>query len=419
MKLKSLRQSVSLFIVVLLVLAVFASCNPSNDDSAINPTESISESESEIFYPPISPDELFSNSKKYMCGDASYYYVANEKTENDFLSLLAHYKSNSYIQYSNYSVEGNVFITLTNDKSFAHIGFIPSKKQVTLVESKNAGNKLPETITDESLDIQSVTQIKSTHENGMGYIITLTDLSFIIIDGGYADCAKELNTQLNILSRGQKIIIRSWILSHSHSDHYPCFSKFASEYGKTVTLECVMFGLPSMQDASDKWLHSSIRTFIKMFDGGDSIPTTILHTGMSFSYGKVKLNVLLAAETTYFDGKPANFNESSSVVRIESQKGSAIFLADIPILGSTYLMDIYGNSLKSDIVQVSHHGVEDAPIELYKKIQASVLLWPCDKKLYESNRNGNVKKLLSKLSSTKFEYFHYQGSKTVDFDSLK
>ncbi len=413
------KHLLSFLLAILMILVIMTSCKTeSNNDQTEITSGEITESNSETEYPPLSPDELFDNSKKYMCGDASYFNIAYKKERNDYLSLLSYYTKGGYDIYSEYT-EGNAeYITFVKDKELAHIGYFNKKNNITLVTSSTAGEKLPKAVTDESIDLKSVTQIKSTYNNGMGYIITLTDSSFIIIDGGYEKCADELYNQLVKLSDNKPIVIRGWILTHSHADHYPCFAKFAGTYGKKVKLERLMLGLPYYKDSINTWLHISAKQHLKSFDGGDSIPITALHTGMSFRYGNATLDILLAPENIYYDAIPKNFNESCSVVRVKSKKGSALFLADIAIEGCNYMLDLYDEALKSDMVQVSHHGVEDAPISIYKKIRASVLFWPCDKALYQSSRNESVKKELSSLPSTKFEYFHYQGSKTVEFDSL-
>jgi hypothetical protein len=51
-------------------------------------------------------------------------------------------------------------------------------------------------------------------------------------------------------------------------------------------------------------------------------------------------------------------------------------LADATHTVSTILQNTYGGYLKSDIVQLAHHGTYPGHKSLYTKINASVLLWP-------------------------------------------
>ena len=43
----------------------------------------------------------------------------------------------------------------------------------------------------------------------------------------------------------------------------------------------------------------------------------------------------------------------------------------------------FGAYLKSDIVQVSHHGYVGATVELYNEIDAPIALWPINKVWYD------------------------------------
>ncbi len=405
------------FILLVCFLFGLVSCNEKPAELPVESTtsEEIISAETESTATPVNPDDLAENGFKYNCGDGSKFYACYERTEEEFEGLLKYCENDGYTEYAYREIGESKFATFVKDKEFIHISYLPIYEEITITTSSIAGDKLPETIDDETLDIHSVTQMGSVKGNGMGYIITLTDGTFILIDGGYDTGAEPLYKELLRQTAGKTPVIRSWIFSHSHMDHYSFFDEFSSQFGKNVELERVMYGIPNSADASDKWLHTSISQKLKRFATIDKMEITAVHTGMSFKYGKLQLEILLAPENVYVNGNPTNFNESSIVVRFKSDKGSFISLADIPILGSKYMIDIYGDALKSDICQVSHHGVEDAPIELYQKIKAETLFIPCDKGLYNSARNMEVRKALKAMDSTKNIYLHDEGNITVKF----
>jgi glyoxylase-like metal-dependent hydrolase (beta-lactamase superfamily II) len=82
---------------------------------------------------------------------------------------------------------------------------------------------------------------KGTKINGMGYVIRLADGSFIVYDGGYTKRLPELWNVLTTLNGGEEgIVIRAWLLTHAHGDHYAAFRAFAPLYADNVTLETVM-----------------------------------------------------------------------------------------------------------------------------------------------------------------------------------
>ena len=43
-----------------------------------------------------------------------------------------------------------------------------------------------------------------------------------------------------------------------------------------------------------------------------------------------------------------------------------------------FMADVYGAALKSDILQVSHHGVNGACIDLYQAVDPDICFWPID-----------------------------------------
>ena len=72
-------------------------------------------------------------------------------------------------------------------------------------------------------------------------------------------------------------------------------------------------------------------------------------------------------------------------------------LADATHTVSTKLQDTYGSLLKSDIVQLAHHGTHPGHASLYTKINASVLLWPSNTANAKAQySNSAVKEALAK-----------------------
>ena len=64
--------------------------------------------------------------------------------------------------------------------------------------------------------------------------------------------------------------------------------------------------------------------------------------------------------------------------------------------------EIYGSYLKSDVCQVSHHGVEDVPLSFYEEVKASILYYPCNIWLYDlQDRNDDVRIALENRDYTK------------------
>jgi hypothetical protein len=83
---------------------------------------------------------------------------------------------------------------------------------------------------------------------------------------------------------------------------------------------------------------------------------------------------------TYEDLEPSPLeyqNTSSLVFRVTCQDNTVLVLGDASNRSCSYLVRSYGDYLKSDIVQISHHGYTGGTIPLYNAISAEVALWPC------------------------------------------
>lgn len=61
----------------------------------------------------------------------------------------------------------------------------------------------------------------------------------------------------------------------------------------------------------------------------------------------------------------ASFNDYSAVISVSVQGQKILFLGDVGKSGSEYLIRNKKDKLKSDIVQMSHHGFNGADKDVY------------------------------------------------------
>ena len=133
---------------------------------------------------------------------------------------------------------------------------------------------------------------------------------------------------------------------------------------------------------------------------------------MSFIFGDITLEILASPEHIYKTADPQDFNETSLVFRIRNDEGSMIFLADAGSHVCDWLVDTYGEALKSDMVQLAHHGCETATIEVYQMIAAATLFCPSSESLLNTERGGEVKQYYIEAESTKEYLYHGFGNFT-------
>ena len=101
-----------------------------------------------------------------------------------------------------------------------------------------------------------------------------------------------------------------------------------------------------------------------------------LHTGLGFTVAGIRVDVLYTQEDllpTLTD----DLNETSTVIRVTAGGQRILFLADMgKLTADRMLADLPASELKSDIVQVAHHGYEGASLKFYQTVNPETLLWP-------------------------------------------
>ena len=178
-------------------------------------------------------------------------------------------------------------------------------------------------------------------------------------------------------------MIAAWILSHAHVDHYGGFIGFAEHYGTKVTVEAVVLNIPSYEtysknveaanvtpDMTEMITRAKQAISVTYSDAALIIP----HAGQLMWFGDAMVDMLY----THEDLAPAvmTVTNSSSLIYTVTLGGQRIvFLNDAHDDASTIVYRMYGNTLKSDIVQVAHHGYNGGNTQMYLKIAADTALW--------------------------------------------
>ncbi len=205
--------------------------------------------------------------------------------------------------------------------------------------------------------------------NGMCYIIRLADGSFIIVDGGVDTTKEKYEDRIYSVLRKQapdpdNIVIAAWIFTHAHDDHVDIFEFFCESYADKVTVERFIYNFPSDEQAANIWepvwnRSDNVRACIEEYFS--ETPVTKAHPGQEFYIRNAKINILFTLDV--YEKKLRDFNISSVVFTLEADDKRMIFLGDHDVNhddGINTLAKLYGSStLKSDIVQIAHHGLPE------------------------------------------------------------
>jgi hypothetical protein len=340
-----------------------------------------------------------------------------------------------YVAYNDYKYEADY---VKNDEF--HTDFEKCIRVITAplgsVTLPDAGLLTPEPTYGKVAD-STITQMPYTGKAvGMGYVIRLEDGRFIVIDGGGV-VGSEADMIWNVLSELYRdaygteptslapVVIAAWINTHSHWDHYYAFQRMLKDYGKTglLRMEYMLGNFPeasAIYAVTGSTLQMGKPTTIPTMQGNvtGGFKYVKVHTGQKFYLANAELEILM----TYEDHNPrriCNSNDTCTIVRFtftnkDAAAGAApttaIFLADAFRFQSRYLCAMYGSYLRSDIVQLAHHGNIGCEKEVYEAISATTVLFPHN---YGSFSNYTAGK--SSTWNFKVDYFVVKQQQSVRY----
>ena len=360
-------------------------------------------------FSPAKENESITPSYEYTCHNGEKIEYFYGMTQEKLLEVFASYEADGYDKYSSHDAGGNLSATYTKGSRMVHIYWYKVEKRMAVVTSETGADNLPPKMPEVTTgNVETtVTQLKSVEINGMGYVVQLADGSFIIYDGGYQkdDITEELMDVLRSnTASGQDIIIRAWLITHPHGDHYGTFRSFADKYAKDVTLEYLLIApiteTERRPQANDSYLQHGVLDDIIKYEGAKICN---VFPGMVFNFCNVKMEILETYHDAYILATVRGTSNNTCIVsRIFAEDRNILFLADAGMDQGEHMVIMYGDYLKSDMCQVSHHSVEDFPLIGYRHINAATLWYPCNSELYGwTNRDADVRLALRISKYTK------------------
>jgi phosphoribosyl 1,2-cyclic phosphodiesterase len=329
--------------------------------------------------------------QKVNCGNGTEMIFAKGSSTDDFLAYCAELSANGYAKVMQREIVGNVFAAFKGEEEYIYAYYTAYSGAVRTVHGplSSYGDEdcgvLEEICTPELCAVGQPDFMNC----GQGYIYRLADGRFLVHDGGCKydcrpdfmyDAIKELATDKN------NIVIAAWFISHPHADHQDAFEEFIENHGGdiNVRIERVIFNFADAdmytymrkdnQFEDCKGLVDRIYTKCETY-----IPEAQLikaHTGQIFRFGECKVEVLYTVE----DVLPVDcfdyVNGTSIVIRVTVDGQSAMLLADTTHTSGRILENMFGDFLKSDMVQLAHHGMWASYPSLYEHVAASIVLWP-------------------------------------------
>lgn len=218
----------------------------------------------------------------------------------------------------------------------------------------------------------------------MGYILKTKNNKIIVIDGGTIDDTENLVEQIN--KHGGKV--DAWFLTHLHDDHLGAFSNIAND--EQIQIEKIYcsfneYSWYEENEPSRAEFSKQILEILKQDDIKDKVEEVSLNQDINIDDVKIEILGIKNPEITENAG-----NEQSMVVKFDTGKTTFLVLGDTGIKSSEKLLNTQKEKLKSDIVQMAHHGQNGATKELYEQINHTICMWPTPEWLW-NNDSGEGK----------------------------
>lgn len=218
----------------------------------------------------------------------------------------------------------------------------------------------------------------------MGYILKTKNNKIIVIDGGTTYDTENLIKQLN--KHGGKV--DAWFLTHLHDDHLGAFSNIAND--KQIQIEKIYcsfneYSWYEENEPSRAEFSKQILEILKQDNIKDKVEEVSLNQNINIDDVKIEILGIKNPEITENAG-----NEQSMVVKFDTGKTTFLVLGDTGIKSSEKLLKTQKEKLKSDIVQMAHHGQNGATKELYEQINPTICMWPTPEWLW-NNDSGEGK----------------------------
>lgn len=355
--------------------------------------------------------------------------VVSSTSATSFERYVSKLMNNGFEKDVRSNYEGNIHYTFAKNNKYYHMYYTASKNEARFIEDRSSTTKVKDISTEATGSGQtefymySIDYTKSEWTTsvtdywqidcGMMFIIKLADNSLFLIDSGHErqSCDEAMEAQMDFLRKitgtpdTEKVKVRGWFFTHAHGDHVFGGHKLVEMYHDQLDIETVLFNFPAYgvvggYDGGTFKLKASMNTY---FPNAKHVS---LHTGQSFAMQGVRFDTLCTHEDWVgSDGSTTlggDMNTASTVLKITIDGKSLMLLGDIT--KSDQLEKMYSSTLKSDMVQVAHHGYNKLQ-SLYKAIAAEYALCP------NSEENAG----LSSGNSSKFQDIIDAGAKTWVF----
>ena len=229
---------------------------------------------------------------------------------------------------------------------------------------------------------------------GLSIVCQLKDGSYVIVDGGPNDENDEKALleflKSNNPKEGKPQV--TWMFTHAHHDHMGLAVSFLSKYYNEIDVKMFYYNFPDFDTLSIPSEYPNriedskelIAEFDEIYNSHYSNSKKyIFHTGDKLQLPGCEIEILLTHEG-FWPNEISWINHTSSSWIMNFEGKTMMVLGDTEATLCQWLATSYKEKLKSDILQVTHHGLNGGDTKMYSYVDPSICLWAIDQTRFET-----------------------------------
>ena len=340
--------------------------------------------------PIVSDIPSLDGTEKYSVGKGSDMTYGSSTPEK-FKEFCAELDEIGFVKLYEQESAGNLFATYKGEDIYVYTYYTEYSGKIRVITGPLA--EMASVSYDTGAEKTYTPYITSIRQpdNGLGLIIRLPDGRFIIVDGGYKNDDRVYAALRELVPSG-KITIAAWFITHPHNDHYRGFTDFITNHStdSSIVIERLMLNFADPEDFyavedGDKTVEWDVNFIYNTIEEyAPDLTITQVHTGQIIDFGDATMEILYTMEDLMPKELP-NINDSSMAIRLKMGGSSFMILGDTCYRSGPIMHDMWGEYLKSDMVQIAHHGQWPSVESIYHDIAAEVVIVPAKLSRYKSD----------------------------------
>lgn len=239
-------------------------------------------------------------------------------------------------------------------------------------------------------------------EQEMCYTIT-TDTGLIIVDGGQAYEAPRLR---EIIAQYGNCV-EAWILTHPHSDHITAFMDIYDDLQGIEIHHIYTAEFPEEERMQENAPWDNFEA-LERFRSMDIPELEYVKEGDRLNLLGLEIEILSAYNDQMDELSNDLMNDGSVMFRITGSRDSMLFCGDVGKSMTGYLVEKYGEALKSDYVQMGHHGFGGPDAEFYELVDPRGAFFDAPAWLMSSDTDRSTREkedLIQSMGSVVYSYY--------------